>query len=65
MDDPSGRRMLASPKPEFGRRLFLAKTIFDGTKLPLVVESSQNHHIWYELRFSPELDESRIAPALT
>jgi len=25
-----------------------AKTNFDGTKLPMVPEASENHHIWYE-----------------
>jgi hypothetical protein len=36
--------------PEIGRLQLLAKTIFDGTKLPLVEPPSQNHHIWYELQ---------------
>jgi hypothetical protein len=35
--------------PEFARRQLTAETIFDGTKLPLVVEQSQNHHGWYEV----------------
>jgi hypothetical protein len=38
MDDPSGRRMLTSLKPKFGRCQPFAKTTFGGTKLPLVVE---------------------------
>jgi hypothetical protein len=27
---------------------------FDGTKLPMVVATSQNHNRWYELPLSPE-----------
>jgi hypothetical protein len=34
------------------------KTIFDGTKLPLVVRPSQNHIPWYEIAFSPLFDQS-------
>jgi len=60
MDDPSGRRMLASPKPEFGRRHFLAKTFFDGTKLPLVVEHLKTPTYGMKLAFSPELDASEL-----
>jgi hypothetical protein len=39
--------------PEIGRLQLLTKTVFDGTKLPLVAPSSQNHHIWCELRRTP------------
>src|SRR5580704_4987393 len=34
---------------EIGRRPLPAKTNFDGTKLPMVVEPSQHHHPRYEL----------------
>jgi hypothetical protein len=51
MDDPSGRRMLAALKSEFGRPKPLAKTIFDGTKLPLVVELSQSTTYGMKLAF--------------
>jgi hypothetical protein len=36
---------------------YAAKTISDGTKLPLVAEPSPNPNIWYETRFFPNLPE--------
>jgi hypothetical protein len=60
MDDPSGRNMLASLKPEFGRHKPLAKTVFDGTKLPLVVEHLKTTTYGMKLAFSPELDASEL-----
>jgi hypothetical protein len=41
MDDRSGCHSLADLIFETGRRPTLAKTIFDGTKLPLVEKPSQ------------------------
>lgn len=34
--------------PEIVRRLLAVEAISDGTKLPMVVVSTQNHHRWYE-----------------
>ena len=34
----------------FGRFPLNAETVFDGTKLPLVVGPSQNHNGWYTVR---------------
>jgi len=31
--------------------MIMPKTIFDGTKLPMVVEPSQDHYIWYKPSF--------------
>jgi hypothetical protein len=60
MDDPSGRQMLNTPKSEFGRRQPMAKTIFDGTKLPLVVEHLKTPTYGMRLAFSPERDASEL-----
>ena len=49
-DDPTSRDPLA-----IGRHLLRAKTIFDGTKLPVVVGLPQNRYIWYRIAFSPLL----------
>jgi hypothetical protein len=57
--------MLASLKPEFRRHPPLAKQFLTERNYPWWLSHLKNHHIWYELRFSTELDEFRIAPALT
>jgi hypothetical protein len=50
--------MLAPLSPDMRPMPAFAKTIFDGTKLPLVVRPSQNHIPWYEIAFSPLFDQS-------
>ncbi len=49
--------------PKLGRGLLSAEIIFDGTKLALVVEQSQNHYGWYELLFSALFDQSELCPS--
>ena len=39
------------------------ETIFDGTKLPLVVEASQHHNRWYEMPFSALFELSESGPS--
>ena len=46
-----GMRQAASylpNSPEIGRLPLPAENISDGTKLPMVVDSSENHQQWYE-----------------
>jgi hypothetical protein len=44
-ENPVGRAAVPAINPQ-------PKTIFDGTKLPLVVERSPNHYGWYEMAVS-------------
>ena len=52
--------MLTSLMPEVGRRQPPAKTIFDGTKLPLVVEHVRTTTYGMKVHFPPELDVSEL-----
>jgi hypothetical protein len=58
MDDPTSCLALAPLAPDVRLTPPSEKTIFDGTKLPLVVRPSQNHIPWYEIAFSPLFDQS-------
>jgi hypothetical protein len=53
--------MLAGLVPEIIRLPPLAKTFFDGTKLPMVAMPCQTPHIWYELPYSHDLPPPRLA----
>ena len=58
MDYPSSWLTLAPLALDIRPTLPSAKTIFDGTKLPLVVRPPQNHIPWYEIALSPQFDKS-------
>jgi hypothetical protein len=57
MDSPSSCLKFRHPRARYSFDAYLAKTIFDGTKLPLVVAPAQNHTPWYEITFSPLFDD--------
>jgi hypothetical protein len=57
MDYPSSCLTLAPFALDIRPTLPCAKTIFDGTKLPLVVAPPQNHIPWYEITFLPLFDD--------
>jgi len=58
MDDPSSCLPLAQLAPDVRPTPPSAKTIFDGTKLPMVVRPPQNHIPWYEFALSLIFDQS-------
>jgi hypothetical protein len=39
----------------------MTKTIFDGTKLPLVEEASRDHYVWYQLPISAPFGQSQFS----
>jgi len=51
MDKPSEGGILGAREVGRRRNQLAAKLVLDGTKLPMVVEPSQIHYIWYALLF--------------
>jgi hypothetical protein len=57
-DAPATALLIRSPFPlgkglevRFLGQHYAAKTIFDGTKLPLVVDTYEHHNRWYKIAF--------------